>query len=391
MTKYCKVGRAVLMRAIGLQKNYTEIISNSREVVDTEASGCNQCKWFSYKQVLHPGDEMYASCEAACSSCPHKHMKTEYTYTRVYNNESNRYGYQPRLKTYAIKLFIAYHFMDKIDDFGLIRNVRVDELADILGCSVKTIHNNNELLSRYGYIAYSKIDSNTINVLLPEYENYYKPASAGGRGYITLSDAIFQELKNIDSLNVLRLTMRGLLEYETSGAGSSGMEKSYKELRRMLPAYCKRGIIQDASKKLSLFIADVKDTVINFVIKPEYNAKYIKKQQLTLYKKEIMDFSIDFTKEVSLINSGKYDAASSKYAGFFEDTYIASDGYTKWAITPEQAEDLASLCIQFSYDIVIKALQSIYKTYRSVKAPIKNIGGLARRLITSESAAFSAV
>lgn len=384
MLKYCKIGKAVLTKAVGLQKNYVDVIESSREVLDIEATGCEHCRCFYDKQVSVPGDAVYSSCEASCSTCPLRKMKTEHVYKRVYHNEANQYGYQPRLKTIAIKLFIAYHFLD-VNAFGFIRNVDLKELAKLLNCNIKTIHNNNELLRQYGYIAYSKLDTHVINVLLTDYENYFKPAAEGGRGYITLSDAIFNDIKLIDSLNVLRLTLRGLMDYESSSYSSSGMEKGYVELRRLLPAYCKRGIIQSAVRKISLFVTDVKDSVVNFVIKPEYEARRIKKEQEASYKKQLIDFGLDFCREVARINTGELTASSSKYSSFFEGVEPLPSGYVKWHVNPDDAADLAKECVQFSFDSVMDALRSAYKTYRCRHEFIRSLGALVRTIITSNS------
>ncbi len=383
MTRYCKIGKAVLTKAVGLQKNYVEVIDSSREVLDIEATGCEQCRCYYDKQVSVPGDEMYASCEATCASCPLKKMKTENVYKRVYHNEANQFGYQPRLKTNAIKLFIAYHFLE-VNSFGFVRNVNLKEIAKLLNCNIKTIRNNNDILRQYGYISFNTVDTHIINVLLMDYENYFKPASEGGRGYITMSDAIFNDMRCIDSLNVLRLTLRGLMDYE-SASSSCGMEKEYADLRRLLPSYCKRGVIQAAVKKVSLFVTDVRDSIVRFVIKPEYEARRLKKEQEASYRKELMDFGLDFCNEVARINSGEITATSSKYSSFFEGVEPLPTGYVKWVVTPDDASDLAQECVQFSLDSVMDALRSAYKTYRSKHIAIKNLGGLVRTTITSKN------
>ena len=383
---FCSIGKAVLTKALGLQQNYREVIESEREVIDTEASGCESCRWHKIKTVTRPDEELYAECESACASCPYKVMKTEITYKRVYHNEKNRYGYQPRLKTNAIKLLIALHFQDEVDNIGFIKNINLKGLAKLLSCNIKTIHNCLETLKEYGYISFTKTDVNLITVWLPEYENYFKPASSGGRGFLTLSDAVFTELLSIKNLNELRISVRQLMEFEIlTNTRKNTVEKSYKELRRMLPNYCKRNIIKRAAEKLSMFIVEMKDNLIRFIIKPEYDAKTQKEQQLEFYEKELITFSQEFAHDVAELNTSIHNTKDSKYSDFFEGTEV--EEYRCWFFTPLEIADLATLCLQYSWHRVMKALQSIYRTYKlqSGGTTIQNLGGLVRTVILANA------
>ncbi len=74
---------------------------------------------------------------------------------KVYYNEKNKYGYKPRLKSNAIKLFILLHFYNP-NKFGIINNVSLKDLVHYLHCNIKTIINNLDILTMYGYLSYSK-------------------------------------------------------------------------------------------------------------------------------------------------------------------------------------------------------------------------------------------
>ena len=381
MIEFCNIGKAVLTKALGLQRNYSEMIESSYEVIDIETSGCESCKWHNIKSVTEPSEELYAECEKACASCPHRCMKTEYTYKKVYHNEQNQFGYQETLKTNAIKMFLIYHFLGP-DSIGFLKNIDLQEVANIIGYDIKTIHNNNLLLKKYGYIHFTKVDTNRINVYLPEYENYFKPASHGGRGFLLMSKNILHEVLKISSINELRISLRELMEFDSlKNQKTDSIEKNYQELRRMLPAYCKRNIIQKASNKLSMFLTEIKDNLIKFTIKPEYDAKKQKEEQLTYYEQEITSFSQAFAHDVAEINTNIYNSKDSKFADFFTEPETVE--YRCWFFTKLEIADLASLCLQYSYDILIKALQSIYKTYKLRGTPIKNLGGLTRTVINA--------
>ena len=381
MKSFGNIGKAVLAKALGLQKNYSEVIESTQEVIDVEASGCEACKWHSIKSVTREGEELYSECCRACEACPHRLMKTVCTYKKKYCNETNQFGgYLPRLKTNAIKLFLAYHLLD-VDRYGFVRGADPKELAGLLNCDVKTIHNNNELLREYGYISYAKADNGRINLYLPDYENYFKPASSGGRGFLVVSEGVFEELLKIESINELRLTLRQLMEFDLLGNHDAcSIEKSYKELKRMLPDYCKRNIIQKASRKLTMFVTEIKDTLVKFMIKPEFDAKRKKEEALNFYEQELRTFCKEFTHDVIQLNTAICDAKDSKFMDFFSEE---AEEYTAWFLTELEISDLASLCLQYSYNSVMEALASIYRTYRLKNTHISNLGGLARTVIKS--------
>lgn len=379
MKAFCNVGKTVLSKALGLQKNYSEVLERAYEVLDEDASGCGTCKWHALRTVTHDGEELFAECERACASCPHRVMKVEYTYSRVYHNERNRCGYKPRLKCNAIKLLLAFHFYE-IDQNGLIYHIDVSALAEKLGCNIKTVNNNLEQLREYGYISFSRIDSRLINLYLPEYEDYFKPASSGGRGFLVISENVFSELLKIDSINTLRITLRQLMEFDQlKNHGTDSVEKSYHDLRMLLPDYCKRNVIQKASDKLSMFVTEIKDNLIKFILKPEFDAKHQKEERLQFYEEQLTEFWHEFTEEAGEINTGIHSIDESKFAGFFEG--IEVEEYVGWSLSPLDVADLAYLCLQYSFNVVLKALQQIYQTYILKFTKITNLGGLARTII----------
>ena len=250
----------------------------------------------------------------------------------------------------------------------------------------KTINNNNELLREYGYICYNKTDSHFANVFLPDYENYFKPASQGGRGFIVMNKSVLNELVKIQSINELRITLRQLMEFDLlSNRSIDSIEKSYKELRRVLPDYCKRNVIKKASEKLSMFIVEIKENIINFRIKDKYDSKRQKAELQSYYEQELLDFSKEFLHDVVEINTSITDYRDSKYSEFFDGVEPYTGTYSAWMLTQVEIADLASLCIHYSWHHVIKALQSIYKTYRMKGVAIMNLGALCRTVILANA------
>ena len=54
MDNFTNIGKAVLIQALGIQKNYTTIVENTVEVVDYSNSMCSSCK---YKQIINTFDK----------------------------------------------------------------------------------------------------------------------------------------------------------------------------------------------------------------------------------------------------------------------------------------------------------------------------------------------
>lgn len=378
MRTYCNVGKEVLSRILGLQMNHKDFIETSHEVIDVDASHCKECKWYRIAQASKAGTALNEEALHACASCPRKVMKTEVTYTPRYREGSNRI-YLPRLKTNAIKLFLALHFFE-ITNFGTIEHVDLRDLTDMIGCNIKTTKSCLETLCAYNYICYSVCDTNLVNIYLPEYENYFKPGKAGGKGFLVLSSHVYDSLKTL-SLTSLRIALRSLMEFDyLRDAGSSYViEKSYRELRRDLPKYCKRNVIQRATQNLSLFITDVKDNAINFKLKNEYFAKQLKKNELEKLQEEIRTFEADFASDIACLKAQDILLEQSSYRDFFEDAETGS--LSPFFFQKKDVVDLAQLVMRYTFDIVRIGLRELYKEYILKKKAVKNLGGLTRSFI----------
>ncbi|SCP99142.1 hypothetical protein [Anaerobium acetethylicum] len=380
MRKYAKIGKAVLARALGLQKNYTEEIESRREVTDEVASGCTTCKWKDVSSVAKEGTALYEEQVSNCASCKTKQTKMECTYKKVYRNEKNQYGYLPRLKTHAIKLFLAYHMLEA-DDNGFVRNVSIKELATLLGCNVKTIKNNNRILMEYGYIHFSNVTADTINIYLPEFASYFEPAGSGGRGFLVLSEDVFSAIVETRSLNPIRLSLRQLMEFDIlNNQGFTVQEKTYKELKRTLPDYCKPNVIRKVASLLNMFEVTINASSLRLAIKDEYNAKKVKKAEKAHYEEDLAQFFCELTNHVSAINTLVMDKNESQYASFFASNPF--DGFKLFPYRPGDLADLAGLCVEYSKQIVIDALSLVYREYilREGKK-VRLLGALTRSYI----------
>ncbi len=405
MDNFANVGKAVLLQALGLQKNYSETLEETIEVVDYSNTACRECKHCAIIDNFSPGSEAYEAATNACSNCPHKTFTTKNITKKIYHNEKNKYGYKPRLKSNAIKLLILIHFYHP-DRFGIIKNLEIDALSDDLSCDVKTVKNNLDILAQYGYISYCKISPHYINLYLCDYERYYLPASKGGRGFIVLSKELLSEIISLDKLLTLRIHLRELIEIDNLNAKGAftAISKTYKDIKRSLPDYCKPCIIRQAmSFNSNIFNISFKEkeNSVRFEIKDEFNCRMQKDKCLNQYISMFKDFMTEFNKTVTYININNDNPG--KYVEFFYESsipvshtssinhmeqntlnQIRNTGEFKLiSIKDFELEDLAQLALQYSFDYVITAFSSIYKSYILKDRKILNLGGLIRTALTA--------
>lgn len=384
LDNFANIGKAVMIQSIGLQKNYTEVKESERDVIDYNNGACEDCKYKALIQAFKPGSEPYINAVQVCSNCPHKIFTKETIYKKIYHNEKNRYGYKPRLKTNAIKLLLIMHFYHP-DRFGIIKNIDIREIAGLLHCDIKTVHNNLEILHRYAYITYTKNDTYSITLCLNDYSNYYLPANQGGRGFFVLSKKLLFQILQINTLVALRIYLRQIISIDNlnaKGGPFTAISNTYKDIKHFLPEYCKPNIIKKAVlQKNDIFNISINEHSIRFEIKDEYNAKQQKETCYKHYIEQLHKFVIDFNKTVACINVN--NTVPSNYIEFFNE-HSQIDYYHVIHFKDYEIEDLAMLALQYSFDTVIYALSSIYKTYILKERKIKNLGGLVRTAITAQ-------
>lgn len=387
MDKFVNIGKAVLIQSLGLQKNYIEIAQKTVPVIDYNNAACTECKYKAMLDCFTPDSEAYDNAAKVCQNCPNKKFTQETIYQKIYHNEKNRYGYRPRLKSNAIKLFLLLHFYHP-DRFGIIKNINIDILAKQLSCDVKTVKNNLETLKKYTYISYCKTSAHDINLCLCDYENYYLPASQGGRGFFVLSKELLTQLLELENLLSLRIHLRELIEIDNLNAKGpfTAVSKTYQDIKRVLPDYCKPCNIRNAIKNQEhIFNISFKEKSIRFEIREQFNARKQKKDCYYQYILLFKNFMKEFNDTAAYINSN--NVHTEKFNEFFSqpDKHRPKKDipYRLINIRDYEFEDLAQLALQYSYDIVLSAFSQIYKSYIMQDRRIVNLGGLLRTAILS--------
>lgn len=403
LNNFARIGKGVLSKAIGLQKNYIEEYVKGPDKLNECKSNCYNCDICRQKKMYHAigNDAKVDKLLQQCQECPNAVWESSYTASIRYINEKNRYGYQPTLKSNAIKLLLLYHFLQP-DALGFIQNINLDWLATTVGCTKATVIACNEVLQSYSYcyICDSGVYDHHINIYLPEYRNYHKTAAEGGRGYITMSSDLLLNLFCIKGLNTLRLNLKGILEVDNASYSDttkdtlSVVTSQYKKLRGFLPGYCKNNIIRkalEANDAIFDLTFNDKSKSVTFAIKGKYAQKHLRESMRS-------DIKTSLIEHVEHINTILDNAASAKLAPDKEkfDAILStfnidsSERYPVLCIKLSDYDDLTALALQYNLPLVHMAISTIYNKYILHNSPVECIGALARTVIRNNSIFYTA-
>lgn len=396
LNQFARIGKGVLSKSIGLQKNYVEEYVQGQDILNETKSGCYNCPVFKAKQQLIALGFIDAAEQInnKCRNCSSSVWETSYIQRKRYINEKNMFGYQPTLKSNAIKLLLLYHFLQP-DAHGFLKNINIKSLASTIGCTVATINACNKVLADYSYcyISNSGIYDNHINVYLTEYKNYHKTAAEGGRGYITMSSDMLMDLIGISSLNTLRLNLKGILEVDnvsysqTQNESYSTVDTTYKKLRDFLPAYCKNNVIRKALEKDdSIFDLTFHDKGVSFSIHEKYAQKKLRNAMMENTKENLINFVDNINEMVESLDNAIHPEEKTKIEEILSSLHISKmEKYPLLTLHLTDYEDLTSLALQYNLHIVHTAIIHIYNFYILNNRPVEKFGALARTVIRNMS------
>ena len=400
LNNFARIGKGVLSKAIGLQKNYIEEYVKEASVINEHKSNCFNCPVFKAKNsfITQGVPEIKQTLDSKCQCCSSAILEPQYKIVRRYINEKNMYGYQPTLKSYSIKLFLLYHFLQP-DAYGLVRNLSLKELARTIGCTVATVRHCNQVLEDYNYcyVSNSGTVDNCINVYIADYKNYHKTASEGGRGYITLSSELFYQLLSMQTLNTLRLNIKGILEVDNSrlrdsSGSSSAVQTSYKKLRGFLPRYCKNNVIRKAlEQNNSIFDLDFTEASVVFAIHDSFAQKKIRSEMLEESKGLIIDFVDSINNIIEDTSSDNFVNASEAKEKLSAFHIPEKNNYESIILNLDEYASLASLSIQYNLHLVFDAIIFVYNNYILNHLRIDNFGALVRTIIRKHYSSISSI
>ena len=184
----------------------------------------------------------------------------------------------------------------------------------------------------------------------------------------------------------LRIFIRELLSLdapELKGQASVDYKK-IKEIRNLLPAYCKPSVIKEKlGQESDIFIVSFKDDVVRFQIDTEFIPKNEKLRVHDEYARTLEKFIWEFNQNVAYVNSG--GICPDYLNDFFSiKNKKSAASFKPMLLTEIEIDDLASLSVHYSYDIVVNALSVVYREYYMYQKTVNNLGGLVSTIIRSE-------
>jgi hypothetical protein len=266
-----------------------------------------------------------------------------------------------RLSKSQICQLLLYHFMHP-DERGILSMVSEKEVADMLGCHVKTVRANNEFFEKIGIIFYSKADNGRVNIWLRDYNTYHLNKEKGGEGYIPFSKQLLSALLCIEDVNVLRVELQKLIKYDNDNikfitktdqeaSRTAPSTLTCDEIKKVVPYYLRynRAVMGIVSRSSEAFETNIEGSVVVFKLKERYNGKIIKREQKEKRYEEIKRYLASFFPQGSLIEA-------------------------------KQIEDLVQMSFEYGLQRVKNAIKEAEQQYGSLLHTF-NLGGMVRTII----------
>jgi len=264
--------------------------------------------------------------------------------------------------------YILYHFLS-IDQRGVIRAVSEKELALKLGCTVRTVKNNNIALEKAGLLYFSHAGK-FINIMLTRHMTYSKDNPTA---YLPLAFSQFEELCEIEHVNALRTQLRMILVYDNNGATrkynkeTAPSKISFNDFKIFAPKYTHyKGAVTKILKHVTKTFKTILDgNSIFFTLKEGVKdgkaIKEEKKQQYTSMIEEAIH-KVAFVSETNSTNTIDYIYSS---------------------LTKKDMDDFTQLAFEYGIKRVTDAVEILVEeAFFSADAEvIRNYGAKVRTII----------
>lgn len=340
MKEIAKIGKATLLSAVGYCRNYKK-----EYVVEQEGN------------AICPRECIFKN---SSTPCPIHQVESAATLSKtIYINEKHRYKIkekdileEKRLSKYQLAQFILYHFLN-VDSNGFARYITVKQVASIIGCSTRTVTNNNRVLAKLGLIAYTKLSPEYFNVVILGYKQYHLRKEEGGTGYIQMPKEFLQGILKLKHTNEIRIAIRKYHRFDDDVIVKKGSEcvLTYNDIKHFMPTNIsyKKAILRTMEPAREFFDIITKDRFVIFHLKDKYNGRILKVQ--------------------------KEEQFSAELIGFLERAHIR-------ALKPEIG-DLVQLSLEYGLKAVTEALEVYKEDYVQTGKDIEvdNLGGFIRNTI----------
>lgn len=261
-----------------------------------------------------------------------------------------RYMYFPtkgRETKYQTLLFnLLYFICDSNGDVCLVKKM---EIADYLGCSLRTINRAIRILFEKKYIELGAVNRGYLSCHIVDYEKQYAKKEDGGTGYLVMSMIEFESLMALKGINEIRLAIEGYLDIDILKLSTNIPIFDAEALRNIIPSQVhSKGLakLEDIKTEAFSFIVDKTRKIIKFIASDVNSGKSIRK------------------KETNEANEG----IITKYGSY---------------LSKEAKNDIISLSVQYGYKFVSEILIPEFVDKDFFKAT-KNVGAFIRNRINIE-------
>lgn len=266
-------------------------------------------------------------------------------------DESEIFGSESILHTNSLLLYLYLHFLSPSSDATVLMDVQ--EAANFLGKTTRTIINNLKLLRKKGYINFEPgLLDGTYDVFIEYYSDNGMKKTQGGSGYIVLDRKVMDKLITFKTINPLRFAIRALLN-NVPGKQNFGMSTgcTMKELRCIFPTYTQRHDV----------LTILKDKTINelFSIRFGRTLNYLKIRVVDLYDSTAIRLKqlADTRKKLKEL----FTSLDLKYPD------------NKFNPSSEEIKNISNITLNYPYATLTRAIERLYNYRR--RSDIKNLPG----------------
>ncbi len=276
----------------------------------------------------------------------------------------------------VIKQYIFYHFL-VWDQYHIRKNITAQLVADELNISTATVRRNNKLLEELGLIHIRKVEGSIFDIFIYGEDNLYLKKEEGGKGFLPLPQELYNKIKIIQDVNVLRLELKKILKIDADKNLKREIKPGISEIRissmvEVIPYYLRR-----AKKKLKEKI---------------FSKQAIFKLEVSKEKENICNVDISGYKTGESFNKNFMQNTKTSLVEFVEKqnipiipndlTLLEVPEENRKILYEEKIADLAQLSLEYGVQTIRDIL--IYIKHRYIEGEnivIENIGAFVRTII----------
>lgn len=236
-----------------INQNITETISNC-------TNDCGKCYKYNnctYKNPFRAVSNESANELSLTNFIGYKTEKFTNCITGINSNIFSDMPYTNYNETFvtmpktAILQALLYHFFIK-DNLGMIRDISLKMVSDILGVSTCCVKRNNDLLQACNLIHVVPLGKNRYNIAICKTVPLYETKKNGGKGYITMTKEQFKHIldlskqkldKDITCVNMIKSELRLLLNADVASNDDQKIGKiSMHRYNSIFPNYLQKSV-----------------------------------------------------------------------------------------------------------------------------------------------------